>query len=258
MTTDICIMHCRQAGYNTPFAGLQGGTRCICLDGNFQQVDSVDDSECNQLCGGDKNDICGGENTLSIYNVTLGYCSDPQVFSNGLITQDTSYEFGSVVRFACEPGFSLIGSPSIQCVLGNMPNQLVWNTTTPVCEEIPPSSNTETSSLPMTTMITEGVPTTGTLSLEIIIGAAIGGLIVILLVILILVVLCYKRKNTKESDVNEGNEQGGISHNNKAFDNVTEEESHYSSIDEPGKDKISSYYTYLSPKYGNSGVLEIR
>ena len=48
--------------------------------------------------------------------------------------KNATFNFGAIVQFACNVGFILVGSPSIQCVLGNTSNESVWNASTPLCQ----------------------------------------------------------------------------------------------------------------------------
>ncbi|KAL8180042.1 UNVERIFIED_CONTAM: hypothetical protein K2H54_004245 [Gekko kuhli] len=51
------------------YAGLEFGAECYC--GHKIQAINVSDSDCNMECKGEKNNICGGVNRLSIYRLEL-------------------------------------------------------------------------------------------------------------------------------------------------------------------------------------------
>ncbi|KAI3396812.1 hypothetical protein diail_11641 [Diaporthe ilicicola] len=63
MTIDKCVHLCA----NYTFLGLEYGSQCWC--GNSIQHDAfpVDDRQCSMVCAGNAQQICGGENTLSVY-----------------------------------------------------------------------------------------------------------------------------------------------------------------------------------------------
>ena len=66
--------------------------------------------------------------------MNIGDCVDPGVPDNGR-QLDTSYKFGDIVRFECDPGFELIGVAAIQCILGpDVDTQdVIWSTSIPSC-----------------------------------------------------------------------------------------------------------------------------
>ncbi|XP_074646780.1 uncharacterized protein LOC141902787 [Tubulanus polymorphus] len=49
------------------FAGLRNGTKCVCGAGVWELL--VADSNCNEPCRGNAEEMCGGENFFSIYLV---------------------------------------------------------------------------------------------------------------------------------------------------------------------------------------------
>ena len=70
--------------------------------------------------------------------VNIGQCKDPGIPMDGSVVgnhnKEETFEFGAVVRYTCDAGFFLIGSPSIQCVVGSSPEESVWNASTPFCQ----------------------------------------------------------------------------------------------------------------------------
>ena len=75
------------------------------------------------------------------FKVYVGQCEDPNVPRNGSVHsnhgKNGTFQFGAIVQFVCNVGFILVGSPSIQCVLGNSSNESVWNASTPICQGRP-------------------------------------------------------------------------------------------------------------------------
>jgi len=51
------------------YAGLEFGAECYC--GHKIQAPNASDSECNMECKGEKSNLCGGANRLSIYRMEL-------------------------------------------------------------------------------------------------------------------------------------------------------------------------------------------
>lgn len=51
------------------YAGLEFGAECYC--GHKIQAPNASESECNMDCKGEKSNLCGGANRLSIYRLEL-------------------------------------------------------------------------------------------------------------------------------------------------------------------------------------------
>lgn len=51
------------------FAGLEFGAECYC--GHKIQAPNASESECNMECKGERSNLCGGANRLSIYRLEL-------------------------------------------------------------------------------------------------------------------------------------------------------------------------------------------
>nr|XP_020450127.1 WSC domain-containing protein 2 [Monopterus albus] len=68
MTVFRCQDNCAERGYM--YAGLEFGAECYC--GHKIQAPSASESECNMECKGEKSNLCGGANRLSIYRLELG------------------------------------------------------------------------------------------------------------------------------------------------------------------------------------------
>ena len=46
-----------------------------------------------------------------------------------------TYDFGAIVQYTCDVGFTLTGSPSIECVVGNSSEEFVWTDPAPSCQQ---------------------------------------------------------------------------------------------------------------------------
>ena len=69
MTTRSCIATCANKGYE--YAATQYGSQCFCGNDGFDKHGKADNknNKCNMQCSGDKNAICGGSWTNSVYKV---------------------------------------------------------------------------------------------------------------------------------------------------------------------------------------------
>ncbi|KAH8898729.1 WSC-domain-containing protein, partial [Thozetella sp. PMI_491] len=62
-----CVSYCKSQGYS--LAGTEYASQCFCgnkLDYKMQ----IDEASCNMACDGDKTQMCGGPNALSVYTTT--------------------------------------------------------------------------------------------------------------------------------------------------------------------------------------------
>ncbi|KAG2471257.1 WSC domain-containing protein 2 [Polypterus senegalus] len=83
MTVFRCQDNCAERGYM--YAGLEFGAECYC--GHKIQTPNASESECNMECKGEKNNICGGANRLSIYRLEL--------------SQESARRYGSAIFKGC-------------------------------------------------------------------------------------------------------------------------------------------------------------
>ncbi|XP_044541391.1 WSC domain-containing protein 2 [Gracilinanus agilis] len=83
MTVFRCQDSCAERGYL--YAGLEFGAECFC--GHKIQGANASQAECNMECKGEKNNICGGVNRLSIYRLELA--------------QESARRYGSAIFRGC-------------------------------------------------------------------------------------------------------------------------------------------------------------
>ncbi|XP_074125931.1 sialate:O-sulfotransferase 2 [Sminthopsis crassicaudata] len=83
MTVFRCQDSCAERGYL--YAGLEFGAECFC--GHKIQGANASQDECNMECKGEKNNICGGVNRLSIYRLELA--------------QESARRYGSAIFRGC-------------------------------------------------------------------------------------------------------------------------------------------------------------
>ncbi|NXG69743.1 CR1L protein, partial [Baryphthengus martii] len=81
--------------------------------------------------------ICGrnGEWHGSREICTPKLCNYPGEPENGRLIPEGTLHFGSAVNFTCNPGYRLVGSPQIHCVVIN--GFVTWDRDIPFCEAIP-------------------------------------------------------------------------------------------------------------------------
>ncbi|XP_072047975.1 uncharacterized protein [Amphiura filiformis] len=126
MTINVCRRHCRKLVYR--YALLQNGDTCLCA--GVVPRHRLGDTSCKTQCSGDDNAVCGDKVTLSVYDVTIGVCSDP-------LNKTDVYYFGDIIRtFECRQGMERVNTSAIQCVIGTSVNGYGWNDTSiPDCKE---------------------------------------------------------------------------------------------------------------------------
>uniref|UniRef100_A0A8C1MIM3 WSC domain containing 2 n=1 Tax=Cyprinus carpio TaxID=7962 RepID=A0A8C1MIM3_CYPCA len=83
MTVFRCQDSCAERGYL--YAGLEFGAECYC--GHKIQAPNVSETECNMECKGEKSNLCGGPNRLSIYRLEL--------------SQESARRYGSAIFKGC-------------------------------------------------------------------------------------------------------------------------------------------------------------
>ncbi|XP_078083373.1 sialate:O-sulfotransferase 2 [Mustelus asterias] len=83
MTVFRCQDNCAERGYQ--YAGLEFGAECYC--GHKIQARNTSDAECSMECKGEKSNMCGGPNRLSVYHLEL--------------TRESARRYGSAVFRGC-------------------------------------------------------------------------------------------------------------------------------------------------------------
>ncbi|NXG44316.1 WSCD2 protein, partial [Psilopogon haemacephalus] len=83
MTVFRCQDNCAERGYL--YAGLEFGAECYC--GHKVQAPNASETECNMVCKGERTNICGGVNRLSIYRLELA--------------QESARRYGSAIFRGC-------------------------------------------------------------------------------------------------------------------------------------------------------------
>ncbi|KAM6317957.1 sialate:O-sulfotransferase 2 [Podargus strigoides] len=83
MTVFRCQDNCAERGYL--YAGLEFGAECYC--GHKIQASNTSEAECNMECKGERSNVCGGVNRLSIYRLELA--------------QESARRYGSAIFRGC-------------------------------------------------------------------------------------------------------------------------------------------------------------
>ncbi|XP_070558385.1 uncharacterized protein [Ptychodera flava] len=73
MTIQACLDYCRSI--KAPYAGLTRAAHCYCGNHEVSYWGTENTPEkCKTTCGGDRNQICGGNRHVSVYSTDLGAC----------------------------------------------------------------------------------------------------------------------------------------------------------------------------------------
>ncbi|XP_038065016.1 fibroblast growth factor receptor 3-like [Patiria miniata] len=211
-SVEWCFQHCldrRASSYR--YAGLQVGDECFCGNNeDYDRLGKVDGSQCHDRCRGNNNQICGGIRRISIYEILQGVCSNdigPPTNGANDITNPRSLSFnlnnfkffGTRVDFSCDPGYTLHGASSIECIETGY-NNVTWSDSVPTCEEpttvVPSVGNTKpTSTRPTITadVVTEGAfRSNEPLDVGVVVGPLVAGFIVVSAALALLIV-CIRR-----------------------------------------------------------------
>ncbi|XP_072047042.1 uncharacterized protein [Amphiura filiformis] len=119
MTINTCRHYCRKSIYK--YAFLYKGDSCVC--GNIVPDIRLEGTACNIKCSGGANQTCGGITTFSVYDVTVGTCTDQSK------RKEDVYYFGEIYAIQCDQGMEPVNGTAFQCVMGTSPDNFVWNDT---------------------------------------------------------------------------------------------------------------------------------
>ncbi|KAF8576591.1 WSC-domain-containing protein [Ramaria rubella] len=81
MTIEACVNFCNSQSF--VYAGLEFGEQCFCDDVFEGAATTVDDSECNEACTGNPDQLCGAPSLLSVYTSGVPAVFPTQVPSVG-------------------------------------------------------------------------------------------------------------------------------------------------------------------------------
>lgn len=123
MTAETCQKFCIDNNYG--LAATQNGDTCYCGNG-LQSYSAVGQNSCNVPCAGNKTEICGGANSLSVWNSTsasippttvkavgyyaLGGCyNGTDILKAASYTSATGLTVESCVGYCITKGFKFAG-----------------------------------------------------------------------------------------------------------------------------------------------------
>ncbi|XP_038072986.1 uncharacterized protein LOC119741307 [Patiria miniata] len=143
-SVERCFRNCLEPT-EYKYAGLQDAQECWCGNNDYDKHGEEPDSDCQDVCTGNSDQICGGGWRLSVYRVSQGVCSNdigPPTNGDHTITNPPSLSynlnnfkfFGTRVDFSCDPGYTLHGTSSIECIETGYSN-VTWSDSVPTCEE---------------------------------------------------------------------------------------------------------------------------
>ncbi|XP_038056090.1 uncharacterized protein LOC119728088 [Patiria miniata] len=212
-SVEWCFRRCLDSqSMSYKYAGLEIGKECFCGNNeDYNRHGKKDDSECQDRCTGNSDQICGKSRRISMYEISQGVCSNnigPPTNGSHVITNPRSLSynlnnfkfFGTRVDFSCDPGYTLHGASSIECIETDY-NNITWSDFVPTCIE-----NSSTTISPFTAddgASTDGYKATetndrrkGQLETGMIVGIAVG--IIAALTALLVVVICLRKKRANK------------------------------------------------------------
>ena len=97
MTTESCQDYCLDNNYG--LAATQNGDTCYCGNG-LQSYSAVGQESCNVACGGNQTEICGGAQSLSVWNSTSATIPPTTVKAVGAYPLEGCYSGSKVLSAA--------------------------------------------------------------------------------------------------------------------------------------------------------------
>ncbi|XP_022089706.1 cell wall integrity and stress response component 3-like isoform X2 [Acanthaster planci] len=161
-SSEWCFRHCLDVEpVIYKYAGLEYEYECFC--GNNEDYDKFGkkpESDCQDRCKGNTDQICGDSDRISIYRISQSVCNNdigPPTNGDHTITNPRSLSynlndfklFGTRVDFSCDVGYTLHGASSIECIDTGY-NNVTWSDFAPTCQA-------PTTTKPMTTLPTTSV-----------------------------------------------------------------------------------------------------
>lgn len=94
MTTEVCQQYCLDNNYG--LAATQNGDACYCGNG-LQSYSAVGQKTCNVPCAGNQTEICGGSESLSVWNSTSSTIPPTTVKAVGAYPLDGCYSGSQIL-----------------------------------------------------------------------------------------------------------------------------------------------------------------
>ncbi|XP_022089708.1 cell wall integrity and stress response component 3-like isoform X2 [Acanthaster planci] len=237
-SVEWCFRYCLEGrSRQHKYAGLEYTTECYCGDNdNYDKHGRQPESDCQDKCPGNSDQICGDRWRLSVYRISQGVCSNdigPPTNGDHTINNPRSLDynlnnfkfFRTRVDFSCDVGYTLHGASSIECIDTGY-NNVTWSDSVPTCQVPTTTSefttNVPTTTIPQSTVVDErgtltaagapsltrsssktpgtNNPNVGALKTEMIIGIAVGGAVLVALGLLAILLCVKKRKNSRQKD----------------------------------------------------------
>ncbi|XP_072037593.1 uncharacterized protein [Amphiura filiformis] len=191
MTIGRCINYCVDFRNDIRYAGVEDGNQCFCGTANARyEVDKRSDLECSQPCVGNENQTCGNVFRIAVYDISLLQCPLPEM--HRYLNADENVQVKKNVTFACQPDFTIMGTPSVQCIFDDNLMDTKWETELPVCTF--PSSVNESS--PNTTPESKIIPPHES-DTTVIIAGTTGGAVLFVVCVIVVVVVWFRRKKQR-------------------------------------------------------------
>ncbi|XP_022093094.1 uncharacterized protein LOC110980576 [Acanthaster planci] len=256
LTIGLCLERCR--GQGARYAGLENRRDCYC-GAEGTQIDihgRLRDRDCRSACTGNPDEVCGGGGKLSIYDLTLGYCTDPGTPANGERTSagGEAFRYGANVTFFCPDGFELVGSNLARCVLGDSPQEVRWDEPVPQCRYWPISTTPNSGS--------GDDEESGTSSAGKVAGIVLALVVLLLLVGIFIVFIIRKRRRRldKQGNTTAGDHQGNTysePHGVPRYQTSPNANTEYQDLAPPLKDEEGPYTLLRKPGSHQSSERDI-
>ncbi|XP_072037491.1 uncharacterized protein [Amphiura filiformis] len=204
MTIGRCINHCVDLQDDIQYAGVETGNECYCgtADADYDQGGrgKRSDEECRiKPCVGNENQACGDDFRIAVYDLSLIRCQLPEMHK--FLYSEDFVPVHNSITFECRREYTLVGTPSVQCIFDDSITDTRWETGLPICiptsipSENVPSSSTE--SMRLLTITTESSQPSSSYESDttvIIAGAAGGAVLLVICVIVMVIGCCWKKR----------------------------------------------------------------
>ncbi|KAM0334201.1 hypothetical protein ACHAQA_001221 [Verticillium albo-atrum] len=169
MTPSLCLSACREGGF--PFAGLEYGRECWCGAVMGNDTRSVDTTQCNMACAGDKSQTCGGRSRVNVFLAkefqSLEPCGyqpgEPAESSAPVISYPASIStlVPSLSTVSSDvPSSAPVSSPPSSAVSSSASSSVPYSVPPSVPSSAPVSSSSSTTCTTSTTLVASTTSTT--------------------------------------------------------------------------------------------------
>ncbi|XP_072038837.1 uncharacterized protein [Amphiura filiformis] len=136
MTIGRCINHCVDLQDDIQYAGVETGNECYCgtADADYDQggLGKRPDEECRkEPCVGNENQACGDDFKIAVYNLSVIRCQLPEMHT--FLNSEDFVSVQNLITFKCLREYTLVGTPSVQCIFDDSITDTRWERELPIC-----------------------------------------------------------------------------------------------------------------------------